>query len=149
MPESLLHPGRQLWPDDLDDDYVDDDGIGDLVAIEESRRRHRQLPLVAIEGFQGFQLENSSADPRLFGLAWTRLVGGWVLEAHHDDQDEQYEQDNDLNDLNDQDDGGTWHIKLFQGLLDSSLIRAQELKLVFRNLCIRLNIMGVIVVMLL
>ena len=69
-----------------------------------------------------------------------------MLEAHHDDQDEQYEQDNDLND---QDDGKTWHIKLFQGLLDSSLIRAQELKLVFRNLFIRLNVMGIIVVMLL
>jgi len=27
-----------------------------------------------------------------------------------------------------------WHIKLFQGLLDSSLIRAQKLKLVFRHL---------------
>jgi len=44
-------------------------GNSDLVAIEESHRRHHQLRLVAIEGFLEFRLENSSADPQVFGLA--------------------------------------------------------------------------------
>jgi len=44
-------------------------GNSDLVSIEESRRRHRQLRLVAIEEFPGFQLENSFPAHQMFGLA--------------------------------------------------------------------------------
>ena len=62
-------------------------------------------------------------------------------DGHLDYQDEQYDDggqdDQDDNDQDDQVDGRTWHIKLFERLLDSSLIRPQKLELVFRHLCIR------------
>ena len=92
VPESLLHPGRQLWPDvhkvqcggvvkdDHDSHDADDDANDDeiyLVAIAGSRRHYHQL--VANEEFPEFVLE-SSGTGRRSEIAWTRLGGRSALK---------------------------------------------------------------------